>query len=164
MSVIIEEYLENITVSVEAITDHITVQVTTDIGDNAYQVAVSEGFTGTKPEWLEFIKGEAGYTPVKGTDYFDGVDGYTPVKGVDYFDGAKGIQGVKGDDAIVGGLVESGNNNAVSGNAVFSYVGATNYTKAESDAQFAKSIEISQAGWQILKDNGTLENAFYFTT
>jgi len=43
-------------------------------------------------------------------------------------------------------------------------VNATNYTKAESDAQFAKSIEISQAGWQILKDAGNLENAFYFTT
>ena len=38
------------------------------------------------------------------------------------------------------------------------------YTKAESDAQFAKSIEISQAGYQSLKDAGTLENAFYFTT
>jgi len=43
-------------------------------------------------------------------------------------------------------------------------VNATNYTKAESDAQFAKSIEISQEGWQLLKDAGTLENAFYFTT
>ena len=43
-------------------------------------------------------------------------------------------------------------------------VNATNYTKAETDSQFAKSIEISQAGWQILKDAGTLENAFYFTT
>ena len=43
-------------------------------------------------------------------------------------------------------------------------VNATNYTKAESDSQFAKSIEISQAGWQLLKDNGNLENAFYFTT
>jgi len=43
-------------------------------------------------------------------------------------------------------------------------VNSTNYTKAESDAQFAKSIEISQEGWQILKDAGTLENAFYFTT
>lgn len=30
------------------------------------------------------IKGDAGYTPVKGKDYFDG---QTPVKGVDYFDG-----------------------------------------------------------------------------
>lgn len=35
-------------------------------------------------------KGDAGYTPVKGKDYFDGKngeDGYTPVKGKDYFDG-----------------------------------------------------------------------------
>ena len=43
-------------------------------------------------------------------------------------------------------------------------VNAVSYTKAESDAQFAKSIEISQEGWQSLKDAGTLENAFYFTT
>lgn len=35
-------------------------------------------------------KGDEGYTPVKGKDYFDGKDGedgYTPVKGKDYFDG-----------------------------------------------------------------------------
>jgi len=48
--------------------------------------------------------GPAGYTPVKGVDYFDGVDGadsvipgpmgYTPVKGVDYFDGADGADSV----------------------------------------------------------------------
>jgi hypothetical protein len=30
-------------------------------------------------------KGDRGYTPVKGTDYFDGEDGKTPVKGKDYF-------------------------------------------------------------------------------
>lgn len=30
-------------------------------------------------------KGEPGYTPIKGVDYFDGKDGYTPIKGVDYF-------------------------------------------------------------------------------
>jgi len=47
--------------------------------------------------------GEAGYTPIKGVDYFDGIngvdgeDGYTPIKGVDYFDGAKGDTGAKGD-------------------------------------------------------------------
>ena len=32
-------------------------------------------------------KGDDGYTPVKGVDYFDG---YTPIKGVDYFDGQPG--------------------------------------------------------------------------
>ena len=46
-------------------------------------------------------RGEDGYTPVKGVDYFDGKDGYTPVKGVDYFDGQDGKDGytpVKGVD------------------------------------------------------------------
>lgn len=36
------------------------------------------------------IKGDDGYTPVKGIDYEDGKDGYTPKKGVDYFDGKPG--------------------------------------------------------------------------
>lgn len=40
------------------------------------------------------IKGDPGYTPIKGVDYFDGAKGdpgdpgYTPVKGVDYFTAA----------------------------------------------------------------------------
>ena len=41
-------------------------------------------------------KGEDGYTPIKGVDYFDGeqgVPGYTPQKGVDYFDGQQGEKG-----------------------------------------------------------------------
>ena len=46
--------------------------------------------------------GAAGYTPVKGVDYFDGADGkngadgYTPIKGVDYFDGSPGANGKDG--------------------------------------------------------------------
>ena len=65
-------------------------------------------------------KGEDGYTPIKGVDYFDGApgtpgkdgangkdgkDGYTPIKGVDYFDGAPGEPGytpVKGVDYFDG--------------------------------------------------------------
>lgn len=55
-------------------------------------------------------KGDPGYTPIKGVDYFDGEKGekgdkgdpgYTPVKGVDYHDGEKGNDGytpVKGID------------------------------------------------------------------
>ncbi len=46
--------------------------------------------------------GEAGYTPVKGEDYFDGKDGYTPVKGVDYFDGKDGYTPIKGRDYFDG--------------------------------------------------------------
>lgn len=48
------------------------------------------------------IRGAAGTTPVKGTDYFDGqngTDGYTPIKGVDYFDGQDGKDGKDGLDA-----------------------------------------------------------------
>lgn len=43
-------------------------------------------------EIISFIQSNVhdGYTPVKGTDY---VDGYTPVKGKDYFDGRKGEPG-----------------------------------------------------------------------
>ena len=77
---------------------------------DAYRIAVQNGFEGTVDEWLDSIgnkqivqfeslteeqkaelKGEDGYTPQKGVDYFDGKDGedgengYTPVKGTDYF-------------------------------------------------------------------------------
>lgn len=56
-------------------------------------------------------KGNDGYTPVKGVDYFDGQkgnDGYTPVKGVDYFDGADGKDYVltDADKAEIAGMVE----------------------------------------------------------
>lgn len=53
-------------------------------------------------------KGDPGYTPIKGVDYFDGKDGkdgYSPVKGVDYFDGVDGKDGktpVKGVDYFDG--------------------------------------------------------------
>lgn len=39
-------------------------------GKSAYEIAVEEGYTGTKEEWLASIKGEPGYTPQKGHDYF----------------------------------------------------------------------------------------------
>jgi len=45
-----------------------------------------EDFT---PEQLEELKGDPGYTPIKGKDYFDGNPGYTPVKGLDYFTAAE---------------------------------------------------------------------------
>lgn len=52
--------------------------------------------------------GQDGYTPQKGVDYFDGQDGKdgkdgkTPVKGVDYFDGEDGKDGTDGFSPIVG--------------------------------------------------------------
>lgn len=58
------------------------VEVPAIVGRSAYQTAVKNGFKGTEYEWLETLRGEPGYTPVKGKDY---VDGYTPVKGTDYW-------------------------------------------------------------------------------
>lgn len=67
-------------------------------GKSAYELAVENGFQGTKPEWLDSLHGKDGYTPQKGVDYFDGKDGYTPQKGIDYFDGTDGYTPVKGTD------------------------------------------------------------------
>jgi len=57
------------------------------------------GYTPVKG--VDYFDGDPGYTPQKGVDYFDGDPGYTPVKGVDYFDGAKGDKGEPGTDATV---------------------------------------------------------------
>jgi len=71
------------------------------------------GDTGaTGADGKDGAPGVAGYTPVKGVNYFDGINGTNgingtmPVKGVDYFDGingtngAKGIKGDKGDSIV----------------------------------------------------------------
>jgi hypothetical protein len=88
-------------------------------GLSAYEVAVKNGFEGTEQEYLASLKGQDGYTPVKGEDYFDGqdgapgADGITPHIGVNgnwYLgetdtgvkaegkDGKDGAKGDKGDD------------------------------------------------------------------
>jgi hypothetical protein len=69
---------------------------------------------GTNETIIEGLKGEDGYTPVKGVDYFDGTngqdgqDGYTPIKGVDYFDGQDGAQGPAGPQGEQGTQGEQG--------------------------------------------------------
>ena len=90
-------------------------------------------------------KGDPGYTPVKGVDYFDGKDGvdgkdgkdgYTPVKGVDYFDGAPGANGQDGKDYVlteadkqeIAGMVEVSGGGGVSGDCDCIYVGETEPT------------------------------------
>ena len=42
------------------------------IGKSAYEIAVDEGYEGTKEQWLASLVGEAG---AKGNDGKDGVDG-----------------------------------------------------------------------------------------
>ena len=59
-------------------------------GLSAYEIALEHGFEGSEEEWLESLKGEDGYTPIKGVDYFDGKDGRDGV------DGAKGADGKDG--------------------------------------------------------------------
>ena len=50
-------------------------------GKSAYEIWLDLGNEGTEQEYLASLKGQ---------------DGYTPIKGKDYFDGEKGIQGVPG--------------------------------------------------------------------
>ena len=57
------------------------------------------GYLEAHPDQFKGEKGDDGYTPVKGVDYFDGEDGRTPVKGIDYFDGEKGEPGEPGQNA-----------------------------------------------------------------
>lgn len=71
-----------------------------DPGKSAYEIAVEEGFTGTKAEWILSLigpegpagangrdgsDGKDGATGPAGKDGINGKDGYTPIKGVDYF-------------------------------------------------------------------------------
>jgi len=67
-----------------------------------------EDFTPEQLLALKGDKGEDGYAPIKGVDYFDGdpgvpgAPGYTPIKGVDYFDGDPGAPGTPGYTPIKG--------------------------------------------------------------
>ena len=71
-------------------------------GKSAYDIWLEQGNVGTEEDFIESLKGEPGYTPQKGVDYFDGEDGYTPQKGVDYFDGKDGYTPQKGIDYFDG--------------------------------------------------------------
>lgn len=77
-------------------------------GKSAYEIWLDLGNEGTEQEYLASLKGNEGYTPIKGVDYFDGIDGkdgkdgYTPIKGIDYFDGEQGEKGEKGYTPIKG--------------------------------------------------------------
>ena len=44
-------------------------------GRSAYQIWLDNGHKGSEREFLNWLKGDDGYTPVKNIDYFDGNDG-----------------------------------------------------------------------------------------
>ena len=66
------------------------------------RIEVMKGDPGYTPrKGVDYFDGEDGHTPQKGIDYDDGEDGYTPRKNVDYFDGKNGKDGRDGSDAEV---------------------------------------------------------------
>lgn len=91
---------------------------------SAYEIAVSEGFTGTVEEWLESLKGEPGRNGTDGTDGLPGKDGTNGNDGITphidpiskhWFidsidtgilaegkDGKDGIDGINGNDGVDG--------------------------------------------------------------
>lgn len=58
-------------------------------GKSAYQVAVDNGYIGTETEWLASLKGDIGEQGLQGERGEPGEAGYTPVKGKDYFTDAE---------------------------------------------------------------------------
>ncbi len=74
-------------------------------GKSAYESWLDLGNEGTEQEYLASLKGQDGYTPVKGVDYFDGkkgdpfvYDDFTPTQ----LEGLKGPQGEAGTDGVDG--------------------------------------------------------------
>ena len=68
-------------------------------GKSAYEIWLDLGNEGTEQEYLASLKGQDGYTPVKGVDYFDGEQG---PKGDIGDTGLKGDQGPKGEQGVQG--------------------------------------------------------------
>lgn len=79
-------------------------------GASAYQVATSNGFSGTEQEWLASLKGDTG---AAGADGLNGVDGRDGIDGQDGEDGTggtgtEGPQGPAGQDGSDGAQGEQG--------------------------------------------------------
>ena len=51
-------------------------------GKSAYEIAVEEGFIGTKEEWLDSLKGSDGAPGIDGVDGRDGIDGQDGKDGI----------------------------------------------------------------------------------
>lgn len=66
-------------------------------GASAYELAVSEGFTGTLAEWLASLHGRDG---IDGVDGRDGTDGAPGVNGLDGLPGKDGVDGQDGADGV----------------------------------------------------------------
>lgn len=83
-------------------------------GYSAYEIAVQEGFEGTKAEWLASLQGETGPQGEKGDQGIQGIQGPkgdkgdTGETGPQGVQGIQGIQGPKGDTGAIGPQGEMG--------------------------------------------------------
>lgn len=83
-------------------------------GASAYDMAVSNGFTGSVSAWIASLKGAKGDTGAQGIQGVPGVKGDTGAagaagaKGDTGSQGAQGIQGVKGDAGAAGAKGDKG--------------------------------------------------------
>lgn len=67
-------------------------------GKSAFEIAVSDGFTGTQEEWLGSLKGDKGD---KGDEGAQGLQGEQGLQGIQGIQGIQGEQGEKGDSTTV---------------------------------------------------------------
>lgn len=76
-----------------------------DPGASAYEIAVSNGFTGTETEWLASLKGEKGD---QGEQGIQGPKGDTGLQGLQGIQGEQGPKGDKGDTGAKGDKGDTG--------------------------------------------------------
>ena len=105
----------------------------------------------TPQKGIDYFDGEPGYTPLKGLDYFDG---YTPIKGIDYFDGEPGEPGPAYDDTAIKKEVKELNDGLANlSDEVEGKVGFTDYATADKGGVFKIS---SSYGTSVNAGNGAL--------
>lgn len=86
-------------------------------GKSAYEIALDDGFAGSKAEWLESLKGEKGESGDKGADGKNGADGAAGEDGASAYEIAlrngfsgtetewlQSLKGEKGDKGDVGSI------------------------------------------------------------
>ena len=115
-------YYYNSTSNETTIYNNVTFFENTTIGNNLTTISNYTYFTLVNITYSEMNqtpgpqgeKGDDGYTPVFGVDYFNGSEGingtpgYTPVFGVDYFNGSDGADGAPGEKGDKGDQGDTG--------------------------------------------------------
>lgn len=66
-------------------------------GYSAYEIAVQEGYVGTKTEWLASLRGDTGEKGEKGDRGEQGIQGIQGEQGIQGIPGIQGEIGPKGD-------------------------------------------------------------------